>query len=118
MQGDTQGRRSSPTVGRRKSKMETGPPRSSGPGATQQGEHEHVYKAYGADLYDTKPRTEESIQRAEKRLMKRQEERKRRLEEVGIKYDFDAVAYVGGVLLAFPQRQLINERQKKKPKSS
>ncbi|KAF9234628.1 hypothetical protein BU15DRAFT_65551 [Melanogaster broomeanus] len=35
----------------------------------------------------------ESIHRAEKRLMKRQRERKRKLEEAGIKYDFDAVAY-------------------------
>lgn len=24
------------------------------------------------------------------------------MEEVGIKYDFDAVAYVSGILLAFP----------------
>jgi len=53
-----------------------------------------------ARVQHNKPRTEGSIQRAEKRLMKRQEERKRKLAEVGIKYDFDAVAY------------------KKKPKSS
>ncbi|KAL4066743.1 hypothetical protein V8B97DRAFT_2022556 [Scleroderma yunnanense] len=40
-----------------------------------------------------KPRTEESICKAERRLIKRQEERKRKLEEVGIKYNFDAVSY-------------------------
>ena len=59
-------------------------------------------QTYRADVYGTKPRTEESIQRAEKRLMKRQEERKRKLVEVGIKYDFDAVAYVSAFLLALP----------------
>jgi hypothetical protein len=34
--------------------------------------------------------------------MKRQEERKRKLAEVGIKYDFDAVAYVSAFLLVLP----------------
>ncbi|KAG8213223.1 hypothetical protein J3R82DRAFT_11688, partial [Butyriboletus roseoflavus] len=53
-----------------------------------------------ARVQHNKSRTEESIRRAEKRLMKRQEERKRKLAKVGIQYDFDAVAY------------------KKKPKSS
>lgn len=33
--------------------------------------------------------------------MKRQEERKRKLAEVGIKYDFDAVAYVSPPLSCF-----------------
>lgn len=47
-----------------------------------------------------KPRTEEGIRKAEKRLMRRQRERKRKLEEAGIQYNFDAVSY------------------KKKPKSS
>ncbi|KIJ66732.1 hypothetical protein HYDPIDRAFT_186397 [Hydnomerulius pinastri MD-312] len=46
-----------------------------------------------ARVQHNKPRTEESIQKAEKRLMKRQKERKRKLEEAGIKYDFDAAAY-------------------------
>ncbi|KAH7884619.1 hypothetical protein F5I97DRAFT_1890684 [Phlebopus sp. FC_14] len=40
-----------------------------------------------------KPRTEESIHRAEKRLMQRQKEKKRKLEAAGIKYDLDAVGY-------------------------
>ncbi|OJA11144.1 hypothetical protein AZE42_02380 [Rhizopogon vesiculosus] len=40
-----------------------------------------------------KPRTDESMQRAEKRLIRRDNERKRKLAEVGIKYDFDAVSY-------------------------
>lgn len=34
--------------------------------------------------------------------MKRQEERKRKLTEVGIKYDFDAVAYVSAFLPCLP----------------
>ncbi|KAI6155393.1 hypothetical protein BKA82DRAFT_4078057 [Pisolithus tinctorius] len=40
-----------------------------------------------------KPRSEDSIHKAEKRLMRRQRERKRKLEEAGIKYDLDAVSY-------------------------
>ncbi|EIW84101.1 RNA-binding domain-containing protein [Coniophora puteana RWD-64-598 SS2] len=40
-----------------------------------------------------KPRTDEEKDRAEKRLLKRQEERKRKLEEVGIKYEFGDAAY-------------------------
>ncbi|KAI6165842.1 hypothetical protein EDD17DRAFT_188943 [Pisolithus thermaeus] len=40
-----------------------------------------------------KPRSEDSIRKAEKRLLRRQRERKRKLEEAGIKYDFDAVSY-------------------------
>lgn len=34
--------------------------------------------------------------KAEDRLIKRQNKKKRKLEEAGIKYDFDAVAYVSG----------------------
>ncbi|GJE99922.1 RNA-binding domain-containing protein [Phanerochaete sordida] len=40
-----------------------------------------------------RPRTEDEQQKAEKRLLKRQAQKKRKLEEAGIKYDFDAVAY-------------------------
>lgn len=40
------------------------------------------------------PRTEDEAEKAERRLLKRQEQRKRKLEEAGIKYDFEAVAYV------------------------
>ena len=40
------------------------------------------------------PRTEEEQERAEQRLLKRQEQRKRKLQEAGISYDFGAVAYV------------------------
>jgi nucleolar protein 15 len=40
-----------------------------------------------------KVRTEEERRRAETRLMRRQEERKRKLEKAGIRYDFEAVAY-------------------------
>ncbi|KAH7907281.1 hypothetical protein BJ138DRAFT_1160553 [Hygrophoropsis aurantiaca] len=46
-----------------------------------------------ARLEHNKARTEENIQKAENRLLKRQNERKRKLLEVGIKYDFDAVAH-------------------------
>lgn len=40
-----------------------------------------------------KARTEESIRKAEKRLIQRQKARKRKLEEAGIKYNLDAVSY-------------------------
>lgn len=40
------------------------------------------------------PRTAEEQQKAEKRLLKRQESKKRKLMEAGIKYDIDAVSYV------------------------
>ncbi|KAF8640247.1 hypothetical protein AX16_010142 [Volvariella volvacea WC 439] len=46
-----------------------------------------------ARLRHHKPRTEEEQQRAEKRLLRRQNQRKRKLAEAGIKYDFEAVAY-------------------------
>ncbi|KIP08213.1 hypothetical protein PHLGIDRAFT_104606 [Phlebiopsis gigantea 11061_1 CR5-6] len=38
-------------------------------------------------------RTAEEQDKAEKRLLKRQAQKKRKLEEAGIKYDFDAVSY-------------------------
>lgn len=38
------------------------------------------------------------MRKAEKRLIQRENERKRKLAEVGIKYDFDAVSYVGPFL--------------------
>ncbi|KAI9000667.1 hypothetical protein BD414DRAFT_472377 [Trametes punicea] len=46
-----------------------------------------------ARLAHNKPRTEEEREKAERRLLKRQELRKRKLEEAGIDYDFEAVAY-------------------------
>ncbi|PIL29820.1 hypothetical protein GSI_08027 [Ganoderma sinense ZZ0214-1] len=46
-----------------------------------------------ARVAHNKPRTEEELEKAETRLLKRQEQRKRKLEEAGIKYDFEAVAY-------------------------
>ena len=39
-------------------------------------------------------RTESEQMRTNKRLLKRQNERKRKLEQAGIKYDFEAVSYV------------------------
>ena len=40
-------------------------------------------------------RTDEEQEKVEKRLLQRQEEKKRKLKAAGIEYDFDAVAYVG-----------------------
>ncbi|CDO75163.1 hypothetical protein BN946_scf184866.g4 [Trametes cinnabarina] len=46
-----------------------------------------------ARVAHNKPRTEEEQEKAERRLLKRQEQRKRKLQESGIDYDFEAVAY-------------------------
>jgi hypothetical protein len=46
-------------------------------------------------------RTQEEIEKAENRLIKRQTEKKRKLAEAGIKYDFEAVAYVGAAFRTF-----------------
>jgi len=46
-----------------------------------------------ARVEHNKPRTESEQMRATKRLLKRQNERKRKLEQAGIKYDFEAVSY-------------------------
>ncbi|KAI0346264.1 RNA-binding domain-containing protein [Trametopsis cervina] len=46
-----------------------------------------------ARVKHNKPRTEEEQAKAENRLIKRQSQKKRKLEEAGIKYDFDSVAY-------------------------
>ncbi|EKM58385.1 uncharacterized protein PHACADRAFT_140250 [Phanerochaete carnosa HHB-10118-sp] len=46
-----------------------------------------------ARVQHNKLRTEEEQEKVEKRLLKRQVQKKRKLEEAGIKYDFDAVAY-------------------------
>lgn len=45
-------------------------------------------------FFCVQPRTEEQERAAEGRLLKRQEERKRKLADAGIEYDFEAVAYV------------------------
>jgi hypothetical protein len=47
------------------------------------------------------PRTEEEQKKASKRLLKRQRERKLKLEKAGIKYDFDAAGYVSNVVKYF-----------------
>ncbi|KAK7690644.1 hypothetical protein QCA50_005743 [Cerrena zonata] len=46
-----------------------------------------------ARVKHNKPRTEEEQQKVESRLVKRQSEKKRKLAEAGIDYDFDAVSY-------------------------
>jgi len=46
-----------------------------------------------ARVLHNKPRTDDERRKAEKRLLRRQEDRKRKLDEAGIKYDFEAVAY-------------------------
>lgn len=48
-------------------------------------------------LFCVQPRTEEQERAAEGRLLKRQEERKRKLADAGIEYDFEAVAYVSSL---------------------
>ena len=39
-------------------------------------------------------RTEDERKKAERRLLRRQTKKKRKLQEAGIQYDFEAVAYV------------------------
>ncbi|KAI0047312.1 RNA-binding domain-containing protein [Auriscalpium vulgare] len=46
-----------------------------------------------ARVAHNKPRTEEEQEAAEQRLVKRQAARKRKIQNAGIQYDFDAVAY-------------------------
>ncbi|KAL6298538.1 hypothetical protein BKA93DRAFT_820329 [Sparassis latifolia] len=46
-----------------------------------------------ARVQHNKSRTQEETQKAEHRLLKRQAQKKRKLEEAGIEYDFEAVAY-------------------------
>jgi hypothetical protein len=53
----------------------------------------------GLTSYDQE-RSDVEKAKVEKRLMKRQQKNKRRLEELGIEYDIDAVAYVGSVSLS------------------
>lgn len=45
-------------------------------------------------LYFPKARTEDQQKKVETRLLQRQKERKRKIAEAGIEYDFDTVAYV------------------------
>ncbi|TBU24013.1 hypothetical protein BD311DRAFT_767293 [Dichomitus squalens] len=52
-----------------------------------------VPRARVARVAHNRSRTEDELEKAEARLLKRQEQRKRKLEEAGIKYDFEAVAY-------------------------
>ncbi|KAF4614262.1 hypothetical protein D9613_007718 [Agrocybe pediades] len=52
-----------------------------------------VPKARLARVHHNKPRTEEEQDKAAKRLLKRQEQRKQKLAKAGIDYDFDAVSY-------------------------
>lgn len=48
--------------------------------------------------------------RAAKRLIKRQNDRKRKLADAGIKYDFEAVSYVSLVPIPFTSMPLLNTR--------
>lgn len=47
-----------------------------------------------ARVKHNKTRTEEEQEKAEARLLRRQEDKKRKIEEAGLDYDFSAVAYV------------------------
>jgi len=51
--------------------------------------------------------------RATKRLLKRQNERKRKLAQAGIKYDFEAVGYVSFFRSSPPSQKLITFTKKK-----
>lgn len=64
------------------------------------------------------PRTAEDKDKAEKRLLKRQAQRKRKLEETGIKYDFETVAYVSFLTVptSCQSDPVFNRVQKKKSK--
>ncbi|KAI3613115.1 ribosomal biogenesis protein gar2 [Moniliophthora roreri] len=53
---------------------------------------------FSTDLYPPQPRTVEEQVKANKRLIRRQNQKKQKLEKAGIKYNFDAVAYVGALL--------------------
>lgn len=80
--------------------------------------HQLMLRLIFEPLY-VQPRTEEGIRKAEKRLMRRQRERKRKLEEAGIQYNFDAVSYVSVVISLIPPEPINTVlKQKKKPKSS
>ncbi|KAJ7650417.1 hypothetical protein FB45DRAFT_731521 [Roridomyces roridus] len=57
-----------------------------------------VPSARVAQVEHNKLRTDEQQQRAASRLLKRQEQRQRKLEEAGIVYDFSAVGYVKTIL--------------------
>lgn len=48
----------------------------------------------GSDYYVMKERSEEEREKAEKRLVKRQAVKKRKLEAAGIEYDLEGVGYV------------------------
>ena len=70
------------------------------------------------DAISPQPREEKDIEKAERRLLKRQEQRKRKIEEAGIKYDFEAVAYVSDSPTVCHLPHLMSQllTQKKKPK--
>ncbi|KAI0368038.1 RNA-binding domain-containing protein [Pilatotrama ljubarskyi] len=77
-----------------------------------------------ARVAHNKPRTEEEQEKAERRLLKRQEQRKRKLEEAGINYEFEAVAYVSlssrcGTLchVASGSERTANARHRKRSRS-
>jgi hypothetical protein len=57
-------------------------------------------------------RTEEQQGKAERRLMARQEEKKRKLAEMGIDYDMSAVEYVSNVLLSASNLMTLAEKGK------
>ena len=64
-------------------------------------------------------RTEEEKDKVDRRLLKRQEERKRKLKEAGFDYDFDMVAYVCFLFPVFSaRRDIYIPVQKKKPRTS
>jgi hypothetical protein len=53
-----------------------------------------MFSMSNIDLLWMQPRTSEEQAKAEARLLKRQKEKQRKLEQAGIKYDFSQIAYV------------------------
>jgi hypothetical protein len=74
--------------------VEAGTQRPGGSGISQQGQILLLYMEGMRLRNGLQPRTEEEQSRAEDRLLRRQEEKKRKLEELGIDYDFGDAAYV------------------------
>jgi len=60
--------------------------------------------------FPAQKRTTEEIDKAEDRLIQRQEAKRRKLAEAGIDYDFSAVAYVSAYRRAGPRDVNADER--------
>lgn len=112
MRGHSQGQSSPRSLGWGEPEMAKGPGQPRGSCAPQQGMLPGVLllRLWLDDV--TQPRTEEQRARADKKLLRRQEERVQRLKDHGIEYSFGRAAYVsdipwwGGSLLTTALRHL------------